>query len=250
MYSMINGLSRQNSYVSNIRIATILCLWGLAAGTVFFVDKVLAMDQVSGIIDLPIPKQDSKFSLERALRERRSVRSFRHDPITLEQLSQLLWAAQGITNSRGYRTVPSAGGLYPLEIYVMAGDVKGLPVGMFKYQPDGHRLRMIESDDRRKQMEAAALGQTWVRKNAALIVFSTDDSRATRKYGKRGVRYVHIEVGHAAQNILLQAQALGIGVTAVGAFNDKLAGKILELSGNEQVLYLMPIGKRRIRKRQ
>lgn len=203
------------------------------------------MDNTNKSILLPVPRQDSEFSLEQALRERRSVRQFSRDPIMLAQLSQLLWAAQGITDPRGYRTAPSAGALYPLEIYVMPGHVEGLPVGLYKYQADGHKLVSLASDDRRKQMERAAWGQDWVSENAALIVFCSVDTRTTGKYGRRGVRYVHIEVGHAAQNVMLQAQAMGLAAAIVGAFGDDFAGEILDLPDSERVVYLMPIGKQR-----
>ena len=124
----------------------------------------------------------------------------------------------------------------------MAGDVKGLSAGMFKYRPDGHTLIKLVNDDRRKQMERAALGQDYVSENAVLIVFSSIDSRTTGRYGERGIRYVHIEVGHAAQNVMLQAQALGLGAAVVGAFDDNLVDEILDLPKNERALYLMPIG--------
>ncbi len=244
MYSPISGLSRQNSNARYIPVATILCLWALIAGMSNFVERAVAMEKINETIELPGPMQDSNYSLERALSERRSVREFLQVPITLAQLSQLLWAAQGITDARGYRTAPSAGALYPLEIYVIAGDVTDLPVGMYKYRPDDHTLLKLASDDRRKQMERAALGQDWVRENAALIVFSSVDSRTTGRYGKRGIRYVHIEVGHAAQNVMLQAEAIGLGAAVVGAFNDKLVDEILDLSKNERAIYLMPIGKK------
>jgi SagB-type dehydrogenase family enzyme len=243
MNHKINGLSQQDPNTHYFFLVIILCLCALFAETGYFVGRVEAMEKINESIELPAPGQDSEYSLEKALSERRSVRNFSEEPITLEQLSQLLWAAQGITDSRGYRTAPSAGALYPLEIYVMVGDVKGLSVGMFKYQPDGHKLLMMASDDRRKQMEHAAWGQDWVRKNAALLVFTSIDSRTTGKYGERGVRYVHIEVGHAAQNVMLQAQALELGAAVVGAFRDGRAGEIIGLPGNERVLYLMPVGK-------
>ena len=245
MYLLINDLSRQNSNARYVRIATILCLWVLVAGAGFFAGRAVAMGKTIETIKLPAPRQDSESSLERTLSERRSVREFSREPITLPQLSQLLWAAQGITDSRGYRTAPSAGALYPLEIYVMVGDVKGLAVGLFKYQADGHVLLRIANDDRRKQMEGAAWGQDWIRENAVLIAFSSVDSRTTGKYGGRGIRYIYIEVGHAAQNVMLQAQALGLGAAVVGAFGDDFAGEILDLPKNERVLYLMPIGKPR-----
>lgn len=200
------------------------------------------MEKTNEIIELPAPRQDSEYSLERALRVRRSVREFRGDPITLAQLSQLLWAAQGITDSQGLRTAPSAGALYPLEVYVLVGAVAELPQGIYKYRVDGHKLIRLSGEDRRMQLEHAAWDQDWVRKNAALIVFAAVESRTTGKYGQRGIRYIHIEVGHAAQNVMLQAQAIGLGAAVVGAFDDDRVEDLLDMPGNEQALYLMPIG--------
>ena len=223
--------------------ATLLFLLTLVAGTGYFPERVIALDKKSKIIELPSPRQNSEFSLERALRERRSVRQFRDDAITLSQLSQLLWSAQGITDSRGFRTAPSAGALYPLEIYVMVGNVSELPVGLYKYRPADHKLFRVSNEDRREQTRQAAWGQEWVSKNAVLIVFSSVDSRTTGKYGSRGIRYVHIELGHAAQNVLLQAQALGLGAAIVGAFHDDSVEDILDLPKNERAVYLIPIGR-------
>jgi SagB-type dehydrogenase family enzyme len=226
-------------------MAMMLVLWGTLAGAALFSARTVAMDETNSIIELPTPHHDSDFSLERALQVRRSVREFRDDPITLAQLSQLLWAAQGITDSRGLRTAPSAGALYPLELYVLAGDVAGLPEGIYKYRVNGHKLLRLSAEDRRRQLERAAWDQDYVRRNAALIVFAAVESRTTGKYGRRGLRYIHIEVGHAAQNVMLQAQALGLGAAVVGAFDDDRVEDLLDVPGNEQALYLMPIGKPR-----
>ncbi len=245
MYLKNDDLSRLNSNMRCIHVAIILCLCALLVATSYFSRRAVAMEKLNKTIELPGPRQNSEFSLERALRERRSVREYRRESITLAQLSQLLWAAQGISDPRGYRTAPSAGALYPLEVYVMVGDVKDLPVGVYHYRPDGHRLLRVASDDRRKQMERAALGQDWVRQNAALLVFTAVESRTTGKYRQRGIRYVHIEVGHAAQNVMLQVQALGLGAAVVGAFDDDQVGEILDLPSNERALYLMPVGKPR-----
>lgn len=193
-------------------------------------------------IALPTPRLDSDFSIERALRERRSVREFRDRAISLAQLSQLLWAAQGITARGGLRTAPSAGALYPLEIYVLIGDVDDLSPGVYRYQPQGHRLHRIADEDRRRDMERAALGQDSIGHNAVLLAFASVDARTTGKYGKRGLRYVEIEVGHAAENVMLQAQALGLACAVVGAFNDGETAKVLGLRRGERPLYLIPVG--------
>jgi SagB-type dehydrogenase family enzyme len=200
------------------------------------------MAQSSDTIALPAPRTDSGFSIEHALRARRSVREFRKQAITLPQLSQLLWAAQGITAPGGLRTAPSAGALYPLEVYVLVGRVDDLAEGVYRYQPENHTLRRLAGEDRRAEMERAALGQDSVGRNAVLLVFASVDARTTGKYGKRGLRYVEIEVGHAAENVMLQAQALGLGAAVVGAFSDGQVEKVLDLPKGERPLYLMPVG--------
>lgn len=236
------GFPLRSSARRYVFAAFLSCASVLIAVTGSFTGKGIAMELESDIIKLPPPRQDSEVSVERALRERRSIREFGDAPITLEQLSQLLWAAQGTTSRQGFRTAPSAGALYPLELYVLAGNVDGLPAGLFRYRPRDHSLLSVASDDRRKKMQRAALGQEWVGHNAVLIVFCSVDSRTTAKYGRRGVRYIHIEVGHAAQNIMLQVQALGLGSAVVGAFDDDSVAKILELPENERPLYLLPVG--------
>lgn len=218
----------------------LVCLCTLLAGTGHF---AIAMETKHEIIEIPLPRKDSEFSLERAFLERRSVRQLSDDAITLSQLSQLLWSAQGVTDPRGFRTAPSAGALYPLEVYVVVGHVNGLSVGLYKYQSQAHNLMRMASDDRRNQIGHTAGDQDWVGSNAVLIVFSSVDSRTTKKYGRRGIRYIHIEVGHAAQNVLLQAQALGLGSAVVGAFDDDSVEEILGLPKNERALYLIAIGK-------
>ncbi len=214
----------------------------IAALTAIPVAEAVTMGTDRDTIALPTPRLDSKFSIERALHQRRSVREFRKQAISLAQLSQLLWAAQGITARGGLRAAPSAGALYPLEIYVLVGKVDGLEEGVYRYEPHGHSLRRVVDEDRRPQMERAALGQDVVGDNAVLLAFASVDARTTGKYGERGLRYVEIEVGHAAENVMLQAQALGLACAVVGAFSDTQAAKVLELPRGERPLYLMPVG--------
>lgn len=240
-----NSLFIQTPSARYFRGAVFLFVLAWIAGTSNFAGRAVAMEKINETIELPAPRQDSEVSIERALRERRSIREFSNKPITLQQLSQLLWSAQGITSRRGFRTAPSAGALYPLQLYVVVGNVTNLPQGIYKYQTNGHRLIRISAEDKRKVIARAAWGQRWVRNNAALVVFSVNESRTTRKYGRRGIRYVHIEVGHAAQNLFLQAQALGLGAAVVGAFGDDFVEEILDLPKNERPIYLMPVGKPR-----
>ncbi len=195
------------------------------------------------VVALPTPRLEGGMPLERALAERRSVREFAHGALTLPQVAQLLWAAQGVT-ADGLRAAPSAGALYPLELYLVAGEVRDLAPGVYRYLPTKHALQQLTAGDVRRPFCAAAAAQECVAAGAAVVVFSAVERRTTRKYGERGVRYVHIEVGHAAQNLALQAVALGLGSVTVGAFDDAAVARLLNLPKGETPLYLMPVGPR------
>ena len=195
-------------------------------------------------IKLPNPKYNSDVSLEESLVKRRSVRNYTGEQLTIEEVSQLLWAAQGTTSDRGFRTAPSAGALYPLEVYVIVGDVQGLAVGIYLYKPRKHEVVMIADKDVRQQLAGAALGQSCVKNGAIDLVFTAVYQRTTLKYGDRGIKYVHIEIGHAAANVCLQATAMDLGVVTIGAFNDQKVSKILNLPKDEEPLYIIPVGKR------
>jgi SagB-type dehydrogenase family enzyme len=194
-------------------------------------------------IVLPAPNYDGKVSVEQALRRRRSVREYKDEPLTLKEVSQLLWAAQGITDAeRGLRTAPSAGATYPLEVYVVVGNVEAVKQGAYKYNPREHQLIKVRDADGRAEL-AAALGQAQVRNAGALIVFFAVYERTTAKFGDVGTRYVQMEVGHAAQNVYLQAASLNLGTTVIGGFPEKQVKKILSVPENEQPLYVMPVGR-------
>lgn len=210
---------------------------------VFSAANVWAMAQNPEIITLPPPRLEGGISVERALQQRRSIREFRESPLTLAEVSQLVWSAQGITYKGRYRTAPSAGALYPLEIFLVVGKVHNLGTGVYKYLPSTHQLALMDGEDKRSELATAALDQSWVRENAALLVFSAVEKRTTVKYGLRGIGYVYMEVGHAAQNVFLQVQSLGLGATVVGAFDDEQTRKILNLPEDHHILYLMPIGR-------
>jgi len=194
---------------------------------------------------LPEPRLKSGVSLEEALFKRRSVREYANLPLSLEEVSQLLWSAQGITAAWGGRTAPSAGGLYPLEVYLVAGDVKNLAPALYRYKPVGHELLKVKDGDVRQELARAALGQPWVKEAAINIVIAAVYERTTRKYGDRGIRYVHMEAGHAAQNIYLQATTHDLGVVTVGAFNDEQVKEILGMPANEVPLYVIPVGRKK-----
>lgn len=186
---------------------------------------------------LPAPRQDGPLSLEAALQRRRSIRSFTREPLRQEQIGQLLWAAQGITNAEGFRTAPSAGALYPLECYVAT------ETALFHYEAVGHRLTQRIAGDQRDALAAAALGQSAVGDAAVVIVISAVHERTARKYGaERARRYAVLEAGHAAQNVLLQAVALGLGAVPIGAFTDREVSALLRLPDGEAPLYLIAVG--------
>lgn len=227
----------------------VIVLMGVGIGGYFMLQQLRAnehkpMEPINEKIKLPEPKYDSNTSVEQALLKRRSVREYKDTPLTLTEISQLLWAAQGITDPRGFRTAPSAGALYPLELYVVAGNVNDLPNGIYKYRPHEHELAMVVEGDERTELCNAALGQPSVKDAAAVIVFSAVYERTTVKYGEKGIRYVHIEVGHASQNIYLQAVSLNLGTVVIGAFDDEEVKKIINTGDEEQPLYLMPVGKK------
>lgn len=199
---------------------------------------------VTPLFILPTPVHDSETSVEKALLERRSLREYGREPLTLAEISQLLWAAQGITHPAGLRTAPSAGALYPLEIYLLTGNVTNLRAGIYHYKPENHALSLIAEGDQRPALRQAALDQSAVQDAAAVIVIAAIYERTTVKYGERGVSYVHMEVGSVAQNVYLQATSLDLGTVFIGAFHEDEVKRVLHLAADEQPLCLMPVGRK------
>ena len=206
-------------------------------------ESVIDVADEGALIELPGPRMSSDMSVEQALKTRRSIRKFQPQPLTLEEVSQLLWAAQGVTTYRS-RTTPSAGGLYPLEVFLVVGNVEGLVAGVYRYVPKNHAVKQILVGDVRKSLSSAAYWQKWVGSGAIALVFAGVYDRTTKKYGNRGHRYVHMEAGHAAQNVYLQAQALGLGTVVVGAFMDSSVNSVLHMNDDEQPLSIMPVGRK------
>lgn len=194
-------------------------------------------------IPLPAPRADGPFALERALVGRRSDRAFLADPLDPAEIGQLLWAAQGVRGRVATRTAPSAGALYPLEVALVAGAVTGLPAGIYRYRPESHALEPLGRGDRRRELAVAALGQAWIATAPAILAIAAVFPRTMAAYGERGRRYALIEVGHAAQNVYLQAAALGLGTTEVGAFEDLAVQRLLGLPAAEEPLALLPVGR-------
>lgn len=188
-----------------------------------------------GKIKLPKPDLKGSIPLEQTVARRRSRRDFSSRPLTLKQISQLVWSAQG-EEAKGFRTAPSAGATYPLEVFVVTEK------GLFHYLPAKHSLESITDKDLRSGLASAALGQKFIAQAPATIIFAAHFERTTGHYGQRGVRYVFMEAGHSAQNIHLQAEALGLGSVAVGAFDDDSVSKVLKLPDHLEPIYIVVVG--------
>jgi len=206
------------------------------------------------IIKLPSPQLKGKVSLEETILRRRAVRRYRREPLDLSQLSQILWSAQGITGTRKFRAAPSAGATYPLEIFVVVGkqgviasEAKQAPeelqAGIYHYEPDSHSLSLHKPADLRPDLARATLDQEFIINAPVDIVICALYQRTSYRYGQRGERYVHMEVGHAGENIHLQAVALGLATVEVGAFHDEEVRKALGVDEQIKPLYIMPLGK-------
>jgi len=188
------------------------------------------------IITLPKPNQNGPMSLEKAIATRRSHRDFSPQPLTLEQIGQLAWAAQGQDTAGRHRTAPSAGATYPLELFVVTSD------GLFRYLPAKHSLEKLSGQDIRTALTSAGWGQNFIEEAPLTLVFAAEFARTTRRYGERGIRYVYMEAGHAAQNVHLQAESLGLGSVAVGAFDDDSVSKVLSLPDHLEPVYMVVVG--------
>jgi SagB-type dehydrogenase family enzyme len=200
-----------------------------------------------GLMKLPQTGAEADVSVSRAVGTRRTVRSFAPDPLSVEQLSGLLRAAQGITEERGYkRAAPSAGALYPMDVYVVAGErsVSGLRAGIHHYLPAENSLETLTGSDARDELARASLGQMWMSGAPVSLVITAEYARVCGKYGDRGVRYAMIEAGHVGQNIFLMAEALGLGAGIVGAFNDREVVRLMKIPESHEPLLIMPVGYR------
>ena len=201
-------------------------------------------------ISLPDPRLKGEMTLEEAILKRRSRRDFRDSPLTLGEVSQILWAAQGITDETGLRAAPSAGALYPLDVYLVVGKqgVEDLEEGVYQYLPrhrlprESHSLQFTLQGDVRQTLAQLSVEQMFIAEAPVSLVITAEYERTTGKYGDRGVRYVHMEAGHVGQNVYLQAEALGLGTVTVGAFQDEGISQALNLPSGYRPLYVMPVG--------
>jgi SagB-type dehydrogenase family enzyme len=190
-------------------------------------------------IMLPRPKEKGLTSIEETLNQRRSIRDYQRGSLSLEQISQLLWAGSG--RNLYQRTAPSAGATYPLETYLVVGEVEGLEPGVYHYSYSKRSLEMTKEQDVRKKLSQSALGQTMIEKAQVSIIIAANYKRTTGRYGQRGLRYAHMEVGHVGQNVSLQAISLNLGSVMIGAFRDKEVQEVLGIE--EEPLYIIPVGK-------
>ena len=215
----------------------------IISGKCFMAQESKNKPSENSVIKLPEPRFDSETSVEKAMKNRKSRRNYIDSPLNLQEVSQILWSAQGITRQGFYRTVPSAGALYPLEIYVFVGNVTNLSNGIYKYKPQSNELLKVADGDKRYELSVSALDQDFLEKASIDLLFCAVYERVTGKYGKRGIMYVTMEAGHASQNVYLQAEALGLGTVAVGAFEEDKVKKIFKLEKDEEPIYIMPVGR-------
>ncbi len=229
-----------------VLIMVILTIWILVqTGAIKARFRVKRTGISEKVVSLPEPSLKGNMSVEEAIYRRRSIRDYRQEPLSIKELSQLLWAAQGITFQKyGFRSAPSAGATYPLELYISVkeGGVSGLQAGIYHYSPFDHTIELVKKGDFSEELTRAALDQPWVGKAAICIIIAANFERTTSVYGERGVRYVYLEAGHVGQNIYLQATALNLGTVAIGAFHDDWVQSIVGCS--EHPIYLFPVGRR------
>lgn len=195
-------------------------------------------------VALPPPQLDGDTSLEEAVYQRQSVRNFADTSLERRHIGQLLWSGTGHTVdgvTGPTRAAASAGGLYPIRAYAVLGDVEDIEAGVYRYRWRSHELERVRTGDVRRELRLAALGQGAVGRAPAVVVLAADYGVTQQRYGERGVeRYVHMDAGHAAQNVILQAQALGLGAAPIGAFTDAAVKRVLRT--DLAPMYLIPVG--------
>lgn len=200
--------------------------------------------QGADLIKLPPPAHKGAVSVEEALSRRRTARRFASRPLNLQQVSQLLWGTDGLSDPRGLRTAPSAGATYPVDLYLVVGElgVDAVAAGVYLYRPREHALELITPGELRPAVARASLSQSWMAEAPIMVVITGEYRRCMARYGERGVRYTIMEVGHTAENLFLQAEALGLGAGIVGAFEDRNITQVLKIPAQHEPLLIMPVG--------
>ncbi len=193
-------------------------------------------------LSLPAPSLTGTVSLETAIHERRSTRHFKNQPLSLSQISQLLWASQGITHQNSLRAAPSAGGCYPLTVYLVAGNVTGLAPGVYTYIVEKHALQKCSDGDLRSRLCAAAFSQRSVEEAAATIVIGGVYEGVAKKYGAHAQDFTWLEAGCVAENVALQAISCGLGTVCVAGFTPQAVQEIVGMPEEIQPLCLLPLG--------
>ncbi len=229
-----------------MRIFSLVVLATLGIWLIPAAGLVMAVEEVK----LPPAKLDGKLSVEAAMLKKKSVREFKGTALKLEEVSQLLWAANGdlpvdAVTSATSKVLPSAGGLYPLEVFLVSGDkaVQGLDAGVYQYVPGSNSLRLVQARDARALLSSAALGQVCVARAPATIVIGAVMAKSAAKYGFRSAQYVYVEAGCADQNLYLQAESLGLHIATVGAFKEDQVSAVLKLPSEVTPLLLVSVGK-------
>ena len=214
----------------------------LAAGLLVLAGSLARAQQPAGTVRLPEPRRQGAMSLDAALAARHSTRALTRDSVDLADVAQLLWAAQGINRPDGHRTAPAAGGIYALELYVVAARVRGLPAGVYHYRQAGHLLETVSAGDRLQAITDSATHQAWQADAAVAVIFASDVQRLGGRFRDRAERYAPMEVGFAAQNLYLEVAALGLGTTFAGSFQDTTMARLVGLPAGQTPMGIMPIG--------
>lgn len=208
-----------------------------------FITPFMAYSLSEEEVKLPLPQLEGKMSVEEALARRRSRRVFKNYSLTMEQVSQLLWSAQGITDERnGFRTAPSAGAVYPLDIYLVVGKVEDLKVGVYHYNPRQHSLTIILEEDQRRELARACIDKNFIEDAPVSLIITVEFSRITNKFGKKGIYFAYMEAGHVAQNVYLQVESLGLATVSMGGIYEEDISQALNLPDQHIPLYVMPVG--------
>lgn len=208
--------------------------------------RAAAGQDASGLEPLPRPQTEGGPGLWAVIQARRSQRDFRREPISREQLAQLLWATQGLTASEeghALRAAPSAGACYPIDTYLVVNRVEGLEAGLYRYNVESVTLERRRRGDLSAAIAAACLDQEMAAEAAVVFAWAAVIARSKRRYHERAYRYIYLDAGHIGENLHLAATALGLGCCAIGAFFDDEVNEILGLDGLEQTaVYLSVVG--------
>ncbi len=220
--------------------------WRSLIVALLFVSGPLLLASEDVVFSLPAPRLEGGPGIKGVMNARRSTRRFTKEPLDLKEISLLLWASSGKTTDAvtgATRTVPSAGGIYPVVVYLVVRDVDTLGQGVWRYDYRSHTVTLVKGGDISRPLSQAAGGQVYVRTAPACIVIAASSARMARVYGKRGEqRYLHMDAGHSAQNVYLAACSLSLGTVEVGAFVDERVKSVLGLDNDESPLLIMPVG--------